>query len=507
MKKSVNSFTCVIMFLLFSVLTLIGALNHELWFDEAQAWVIARDNDILGIFNQLKFEGHPPLWYLILHLLSLMGFDCTIISIFSWIVVVFAVAIIIWKAPFGNIVKISVIFSSGFLFYNTVISRVYCLILLLLCLIAWVYPKRKEHPIYFGILIALLANTHICMSGFVGIVGIYMIIELFISFKNLNFKQNMLNVLGIVISGTGVLILIFPLFNTLGSNSIVSEKSITLNIVILSIFESFTNISNSAISGYFDNVFLYLVACLISILMIFMLFLLRHYKKPLIMMLFFIIFYIVSSELLWYTIPNRATIFIFMFFIVFWIAKQDEDCDATKIECSDKISLSLLRKAINFISNLDFNFDKTYTVILCVILITTIPSGCIYLFRDYGEDFCPAKASAEYIKQNIPHDAVFVTASDSASQFSAYLPEYKFYAINQSEFYTYMYHKQPDENIDNSKIKKDLMNENNIYYLYFAIDPDISQYAADVIYMRRGNIHFDVNIGYVEISKFDFVDE
>ena len=37
-------------FIVYAVLTLIGALNHELWFDEAQAWNIARDNDIRGIF-------------------------------------------------------------------------------------------------------------------------------------------------------------------------------------------------------------------------------------------------------------------------------------------------------------------------------------------------------------------------------------------------------------------------------------------------------------------------
>ena len=51
----------VCMFIVYAVLTFIGAANHELWFNEGQAWNIARDNDIPGIIAQMKLEGHPPL--------------------------------------------------------------------------------------------------------------------------------------------------------------------------------------------------------------------------------------------------------------------------------------------------------------------------------------------------------------------------------------------------------------------------------------------------------------
>ena len=42
-------------------------LVHEPWFDEALAWLIARDSSIYEIlFVTPHYEGHPSLWHLIL---------------------------------------------------------------------------------------------------------------------------------------------------------------------------------------------------------------------------------------------------------------------------------------------------------------------------------------------------------------------------------------------------------------------------------------------------------
>jgi hypothetical protein len=44
------------------------ALNHAMWIDEAQAFLLARDSHSLRelIYN-LRYEGHPPLWHLLLY--------------------------------------------------------------------------------------------------------------------------------------------------------------------------------------------------------------------------------------------------------------------------------------------------------------------------------------------------------------------------------------------------------------------------------------------------------
>lgn len=39
---------------------------HELWKDEWQAWLVARDMSMTQLFGFLNYEGHPALWYLYL---------------------------------------------------------------------------------------------------------------------------------------------------------------------------------------------------------------------------------------------------------------------------------------------------------------------------------------------------------------------------------------------------------------------------------------------------------
>lgn len=60
-----NKFNILIT-LIYSIATLTVILFHESWRDEAQSWLIARDLGIIDIFKQMKYEGHPALWYLIL---------------------------------------------------------------------------------------------------------------------------------------------------------------------------------------------------------------------------------------------------------------------------------------------------------------------------------------------------------------------------------------------------------------------------------------------------------
>ena len=53
--------------LLFVVLALIGLVSHEITYDEAQSWQIARTapwKDILLLVPM--YEGHPPFWHLLL---------------------------------------------------------------------------------------------------------------------------------------------------------------------------------------------------------------------------------------------------------------------------------------------------------------------------------------------------------------------------------------------------------------------------------------------------------
>src|SRR5690606_9018478 len=58
-------------FLLYLVVAGIALANHEMWADELHSWNIAKGSGSLPeLFNNSRYEGHPPLWYIILWCIS-----------------------------------------------------------------------------------------------------------------------------------------------------------------------------------------------------------------------------------------------------------------------------------------------------------------------------------------------------------------------------------------------------------------------------------------------------
>lgn len=46
---------------------LFAAFHHEMWRDEIQAWLLARDSTgVFDLLRHMKYEGHPALWHLLL---------------------------------------------------------------------------------------------------------------------------------------------------------------------------------------------------------------------------------------------------------------------------------------------------------------------------------------------------------------------------------------------------------------------------------------------------------
>ena len=490
-------------FIVYAVLTLIGALNHELWFDEAQAWNIARDNDIRGIFEQLKFEGHPALWYLILHIFSSLGFSCTVIPLISWFFCTVTAALILWKAPFNCIIKAAVLFSGGFLFQLSVTSRVYCLIPFFMCLIAMLYPKRNEYPICFGILVALLANTHISICGMVGILGIYMIADLIKNWKCCSVPQNIRRVVGLGISGVGVLMLVLPLLGSMSSNSSVAGTEYTFKNSILSIIESFSYIANSAISEEKNVYVLMLAAYIVGIGFVLLLILLRHYPKAFAAQLTFILFFVIITSVIWTVLPTRAFIFIYTFLFVFWIASENEKPKQFSYKDIDPKTSNVIKHLLQKLKKADENFNKTYIVILSVILFSTVPMGCYLLFSDYAKDYCKSQKTAEFISSTLPPDSIIITNDDSAAPIIAYLPDHKFYSLDYNEFYTYTSHKKKESTPNTTQVYNDLKDYDHLYFMLVTPNADYMSFNPDVIYAASGNISGTNLMGYVEISTFD----
>lgn len=143
-------------YLLFNGMLLAG---HELWRDEANVWLMARELSPVRLFREMKYQGHPFLWYFFVMPFAKAGFPFQTISVISYLVMAVTAGIFLYKAPMHGITKGVCLFSPMFTYYYSVVARNYCLAALILVLLAYLYPKRNEKCILYGLLLGALVQT------------------------------------------------------------------------------------------------------------------------------------------------------------------------------------------------------------------------------------------------------------------------------------------------------------------------------------------------------------
>lgn len=143
-------------YLLFNGVLLLG---HELWRDEANVWLIARELSPIELLREIKYQGHPCLWYFLVMPFAKLGLPFKTISVLSCLVMAAAAGLFAYRGPVCLPVRALCLFSPIFSYYYSVVARNYCLIALLLLLLAWVYPGRGRRPALYGLLLGLLVQA------------------------------------------------------------------------------------------------------------------------------------------------------------------------------------------------------------------------------------------------------------------------------------------------------------------------------------------------------------
>jgi hypothetical protein len=140
------------------VVVAIAIRFHEPWSDEAQAWVIARDNSVWQILRyRLHYEGSPALWHLLVHCFQLLGGRY---SLFDWFGACFAIGgVVVWLrwSPFPLPVRVLLPFTFFLQYQYAVIARGYTLFPLLAFTLCVLYRSRRN-PLWFALVAGLIAN-------------------------------------------------------------------------------------------------------------------------------------------------------------------------------------------------------------------------------------------------------------------------------------------------------------------------------------------------------------
>ena len=140
---------------------------HEPWFDEAEAWQIAKCASLKELlFFIPHYEGHPPLWHLILAIPAKLGvpFEPGLKSV-GFLISAASAALLLFRSRLPRAGRLLLPFSFFFFYQYGVIVRPYGLMLLVMLLLGMEFPAWNAHPWRVVGLLALL-----CLTSAYGIV-------------------------------------------------------------------------------------------------------------------------------------------------------------------------------------------------------------------------------------------------------------------------------------------------------------------------------------------------
>jgi hypothetical protein len=146
--------------LVWLAIVLVAVSQHEFWRDEVRALSIAvAAPSLWALPSLLVNEGHPVLWYALLHLAHQGLGSSLALPVVSVIVAAAAVLVFLFRSPFSLPLKLLFTFSVLPLYEYSVVARGYGLGMLLMFCFAALYPYRRSHPWLLALVLALLANA------------------------------------------------------------------------------------------------------------------------------------------------------------------------------------------------------------------------------------------------------------------------------------------------------------------------------------------------------------
>ena len=395
----------------FVVIALFGMLNHEMWRDEHQAWLVARDASSLPqLLNNMNYEGNPALWHFFLFWITRITHDIVYMQWFHLVIASSFIFIFNRYAPLGNLHKI--LFSFGYfpLYEYSVISRSYALGILLVFAIAALYKSRTSKYIIIGLLLALLSNVNIYAAVIAFAIAGILVLDYFF-YQKRNTKTMVKLATGILIFIVGAAFSLYQIWPETDNSFPASYASSWIDLprwwqVGSKFFTTYFNIPSIAENFWNTNIFLkdpdaitsasfaqwlsdnpgYLLAGVMMPILLFATGMLIFLRKPLILLLFIAINLSLLS-IFYYTALTYARYggyFIIGLIICYWLAQY----------YPEKLYIGSFATSV---SQFGKKIDKPF---LTGILILHLIGSVVAYSMEIQYKFSTSKRAAEYIQVN-----------------------------------------------------------------------------------------------------------
>ena len=412
---------------LFFIVSAIGIFNHELWLDEAQHFLIARDSDSLkSVYFNMQYDGHVRLWnFLLFFITHYISSNPVAMQVFHLLIINATVFIFLRSAPFDMITKTLIIFGYFFLYEYDVISRNYTLGILFLFACCALLRNLGKNILLIGVFLILMCNTHLFYVFTAGSIFLYIFYK---KFRSKDIDKRFFIFLSLFLIGIfSVIIQIkIPPDNTYFHPDQAEWNSVN------NIFSAFYGFAKgflpipSANHGDFWNHFLFdgfpvFIKLFIGAFLLIYSISLFYKNKP---VLLFYLSAVLMLMLFLYVSQMRASRYFGIFFIFFlsaaWLDAYERD---------NIFSISFLKEKL-LKQKLSFGF--IYFVLLCHIF-----SGIYAWLIDVQRPFTEAKNVAAFIRSSGFADSPIVMDGYGAGPaLSAYLGKKVFY-LNTDQLGSY----------------------------------------------------------------------
>ncbi|MBR3355212.1 MAG: hypothetical protein IKG47_07665 [Oscillospiraceae bacterium] len=433
-KKSRKIFS-ICLTLIYIGINLYLASKHEAWRDEGQSWVLVKNASLKELILDLCVEGHPALWFMTILPFAKLGVPFQCFHLLSITMMSIAFYLMLQVSPFPYWAKLLLTCNSVFWYYNPIIPRIYSEAVLLLVLLCSVYDKREEHPWIYGILLFMLAQSHVLLEG----LAIALVFERFcVLLKSKG--QAKQSVPSFVLGTIGGLLAFAELFPRAGTRRSVdiSSSGILANMTKERI-SLLTDATTSCLWGFTENwkqigmlVFLLVGAAILLIISFNEEGLLKTIYRSLTLVValgipLFIVFFVYSIH------EQMATLFLLILLSLMWIAWADKGREKQK---------------------------RFMLAIVIVILLASAPTTIKAMAYDINERYSNSKDMANYIIDNTPEDAVIL--------------------VNDSEYntpvYSYVLDKREDITFFNVQKREDYK-----YHVWGESYPPVTEVEAKAI--------------------------
>ena len=153
---------------------------HELWKDEWQAWLMARDMGWGELLSSLYYEGHPALWYIYIKCWALFSNglnDPLLLNLAHAIIMLGVYYILFFKFKFPFWVKALLLLGYYPFFEYGIVSRGYAIVMLLGFGIVYLFNQPKKNIALLSILFFLFCQTEVYAVMMAGALLFYLYLE------------------------------------------------------------------------------------------------------------------------------------------------------------------------------------------------------------------------------------------------------------------------------------------------------------------------------------------